>query len=171
MLFGVARLRLDPAIGPDLDKQLFYPVLPDHYSTVLGDGTLLADKLREWRCEAAEDRLLAQLMPDPIASLMVKGYFNTTLVLARAPLLAELFPGDVPSKEWVEASKPLHMQALGLGGGVPPTNVFQTQRASDDEHTFRHHKTQIIGDIRGLVRRRVALTCRRLAFVFGPGSR
>ena len=117
MFFDVARLRLDPAIGPDLDKQLFYPLLPDHFSTVLGDGTLLADKLREWRCEAAADCLLAQLIPDPIASLVVKGYFHTTLVLARTPLLAELFPGDVPPKEWVEASKPLHMQALGWVGG------------------------------------------------------
>ena len=132
--FYVARSSLEPAIGPDLSKQLFYPLLPDGYSTALSDGTLLGEKLREWRCDGSESRLLAQLLPDPIASLIVKGFFHLTLALARSPLHAELFPGDVPSKEWVDASKPLHMQALGWGG---QGDIPQAQRANEHKQTRR----------------------------------
>ena len=132
--FDVARSSPEPAIGPDLPKQLFYPLLPDGYSTALSDGTLLGEKLREWRCDGSESRLLAQLLPDPIASLIVKGFFHLTLALARSPLHAELFPGDVPSKEWVDASKPLHMQALGWGG---QGDIPQAQRANEHKQTRR----------------------------------
>ena len=116
-IFDVARRRIEPVIIPELAKQLFYLLLPDHYSSALVDGNLPCEKLQELLCEGSESHFLAPLLPVPIASLIVKGYFHTALVLARSPLLAEVFSGDVPGKEWVGASEPLHMQALGRVGG------------------------------------------------------
>lgn len=74
-----------------------------------------------------------------------------------------------PSKEWADASKPLHMQALGRGGARRYSSSTASERAQANM-TYRNNK-KIIGFMCGLELRRVAFACRSLAFMVGPGSR
>ena len=54
--------------------------------------------------------------------------------------MLKLFPGDVPSKEWADASKPLHMKALGWGGGKA---IFlkHSERTSTSKHDVSQQQT------------------------------
>ena len=109
---GQDHWRSHPQIRGELDSLLFVPVLPETYGTVLADGvSTIESKLREWRVQDGPDSLFAQIMPEPVASLIARGHFATTLLLGRCKLTASLFPDHALLQECVASAKPLHVQA------------------------------------------------------------
>ena len=96
----------------DLESQLFVPVLPGEYCATLSDGTSLEDKLQEWRVAGQLDTLLAQLLPQPFASLVARGHFHTTLASVRINCIRNLFSNNALGEEWVASSRALHMEVV-----------------------------------------------------------
>ena len=92
-----------------LRQQVFYPLIPGDADLTMASGEHADQVLAEWGCPHGCQDLLAQMQPNPIGPLLVKEAFSHTLVLARSPLVAHIFPGlGVPPTQWLDGTKPLH---------------------------------------------------------------
>ena len=83
--------------------------MPDNFDSTLIDGTPVSTKLEEWGL-SANDKLLAQWLPSPLAPLITQGLFDTTIALGRSSHIDILFGDDIPSPQWIHSSKPFHRQ-------------------------------------------------------------
>ena len=133
-------------ISASLVHQLFLPAFPESFSiagTLLDDGTLLNERLQEWRVDESKmDNLLAHFLPAPFGSMIVAGYYFSTIVLGRSIQLPDLFSVDVPSAQWIAESKALHMQAF------KSTHMRTHKKRKTNQRTYKQnngepHRTHI----------------------------
>ena len=97
-------------ISPVLEDQLFMPVLASDADLTMENGQHLTDVLSAWGHQDGTT-CMAQLLPHVIGPLVVKGFFESTLMFGRSHRISTLFPEDVPSQQWLAAAQPVHIKA------------------------------------------------------------